>query len=319
MTSRRIYVSPYHSPLNLLTGLTTNALNLLSYQPPQPPQPTKYIYIYIHTYIHIYTIYIYIPCIYVYTCIFIFIHTHTQAVASVALVDVESVIIKTTRAARAANHRPSNTIPPDHQASLRTEALAVQTSVYADAGGDVTLVGSRLSEAALQSALTARGMSGAFSRSPTIGDAPVACGQPTHTCTPSPATDYSALAPAGPANSTGPRPEPENTELGTCICDLTWKQCDANCQCDAAEEGGDCSKGELEVFTDEYGYEFQRERAPVEVPLCFSQVCVCVFVCVCVACRGPALLFAGVSVCVCACVCVCVLCVCVHTHNIARL
>ena len=36
------------------------------------------------------------------------------------------------------------------------------------------------------------------------------------------------------------------------------------CQCDAAEEGGDCSKGELEVFTDEYGYEFQRERAPVE-------------------------------------------------------
>jgi hypothetical protein len=48
MTSRRIYVSPYHSPLNLLTGLTTNALNLLNYQPPQPPQPTKYIYIYIY-------------------------------------------------------------------------------------------------------------------------------------------------------------------------------------------------------------------------------------------------------------------------------
>ena len=70
----------------------------------------------------------------------------------------------------------------------------------------------------------ARRMSGAFSRAPTIGDAPVACGQPTHTCTPSPAKDYSALAPAGPANSTGPRPEPENTELGTCICDLTWQQ-----------------------------------------------------------------------------------------------
>ena len=52
MTSRRIYVSPYHSPLNLLTGLTTNALNLLSYQPPQPHQPTIYIYIYIYIHTH---------------------------------------------------------------------------------------------------------------------------------------------------------------------------------------------------------------------------------------------------------------------------
>jgi len=38
------------APSTSSTVPTTNALNLLSYQPPQPHQPTKYIYIYI-TYI----------------------------------------------------------------------------------------------------------------------------------------------------------------------------------------------------------------------------------------------------------------------------
>jgi hypothetical protein len=47
----------YHlttAPSTSSQALTTNALNLLSYQPPQPPQPTKYIYIYIYIHICIY-------------------------------------------------------------------------------------------------------------------------------------------------------------------------------------------------------------------------------------------------------------------------
>ncbi len=40
------------APSTSSTVPTTNALNLLSYQPPHPHQPPKYIYIYIY---HVYT------------------------------------------------------------------------------------------------------------------------------------------------------------------------------------------------------------------------------------------------------------------------
>ena len=70
-------------------------------------------------------------------------------------------------------------------------------------------------------------------------------------------------------NGSSARAEPEGVDLGPCVCDLTWQLCDANCQCDG--EGRDCSSAELEVFSDEHGVPFKRERATVEVPLCFEQ------------------------------------------------
>jgi len=82
MTSRRIYVSPYHSPLNLL--------NRPYHERSQPPKlstsstsSTYYIYIYIYIYIYCLCVYI---CIYVYIYIYIHIYTHTYRRQNVGLV-----------------------------------------------------------------------------------------------------------------------------------------------------------------------------------------------------------------------------------------
>jgi len=102
------------------------------------------------------------------------------------------------------------------------------------------------------------------------GDSSVPCGQAQHACTTASTVAILAEAAEPNKNNSGARAEPENTDLGPCVCDLTWKACDANCQCDAAVEGGDCSETELALFTDEYGVGFKRENKPSEVPMCFS-------------------------------------------------
>ena len=44
------------------------------------------------------------------------------------------------------------------------------------------------------------------------------------------------------------------------------------CACVCVYQGRDCTIAEEKVFSEEFGVGYSREAAPLEVPMCFSQV-----------------------------------------------
>jgi hypothetical protein len=126
---------------------------------------------------------------------------------------------------------------------------------------------------ALSAALVTAGFTGAEALSTSVTTASsVACGLPGSTCTESQLVSlYKALPENIPSNFTAAtRAEPANKDLGPCVCDLTEGICDANCPCDVPPDdatgstyAGDCTKGELAIFSSAYGVPIKKQVGSV--------------------------------------------------------